>query len=220
MTSTFAPGRFIFNGGHDPRYAQSWITAPSLIALDANNEQSHSSGSLQWPQWALRWLALIAGVASISQLFSATMPIVNVALIAPDSSDAPQTRARVALLMFDLGLFSLLASLIVLAVSCCGCGCCSARRVLSLPALWTVQILLILEALCAILRAVLAAVFLVQDAHIVASEDPLWLLLCHRFASLFAALVLLASMLVVTRTAKIAARPSAARSYTKLDDFR
>jgi hypothetical protein len=218
MTSTFAPGRFIFNGGNDPRYAQSWITAPSLISLDA--ESNATGAPPQWPLWALRWLALIALVGSISQLFSATMPIVNVTLIAPDSSDAPQTRARVALLMFDLGVFSLVASLVVLFATCCSCARNAARRTMSIAALWAVQILVVLEALAALLRAILAAVFLVTDAHIVASEDPLWLLLCHRFASLFAALALLASIVVVARTAKIAARPGASRSYTKLDDFR
>jgi hypothetical protein len=219
MTSTFAPGRFIFNGGNDPRYAQSWITAPSLIALDEG--AAGSSQAPQWPMWALRWLALIGIVASISQMFSSVMPFVNVALIAPDGSDAAQTRARVALLMFDLGIFSFLASAIVL----CSCSCCnnnsaSRRPLLSVAALWAVQILALLEGLSALLRAILAAVFLVADAHIVASQDPLWLLLCHRFASLLAALALLASIIVVARTAKIAARPANARSYTKLDDFR
>jgi hypothetical protein len=204
----FEPGRFALKP-NDPRFSQSWLTAPTLVSLDDGSESRQPP---QWPLWTLRWLSLIMLIKSVTDVFSALMPTVNVRVVLSSASDVLMHRAFVALFNFDFGLLSLVAACITL----CGCG---AR---SRGALSAVQVLVALELLLAIGRAIYCSILISEASKTAggADDDPTWLTLVHRFITLLLALSVFGAVFVVTRTAKIAARSSTGRNFTKLDDFR
>jgi hypothetical protein len=204
----FEPGRLSLRP-NDPRFSQAWLTAPSLITLDDGLEGRQPP---QWPLWTLRWLSLIMMIKSITDIFSALMPTVNVRVVLSSANDVLLHRAFVALFNYDFGLLSLVAA----AVTLCGCG---AR---SRGALTSVQVLVALEFFVAVARAVYSCVLITEApmSAATATDDPIWLTLVHRFISLLLALSVFGAVFVVTRTAKIAARSATGRNYTKLDDFR